>query len=465
MTSHLPEDFKTRILQQLGASAVDFIKALNSLPPVSIRLNPDKIAHSATRLTQVPWCAAGYFLDERPNFTTDPWFQSGAYYVQESGSMFIHHILAQIYGKTPPKTVLDLCGAPGGKTTLAASFLPQDTLIVANETVKSRAGILVENIDKWGSDNVVVTSNDPKHFARLNSFFDLCLIDAPCSGEGLFRKDPAAINQWTPSAAKLCVGRQRRILTDVWDAINEGGTVIYSTCTYNPEENEENLHWLASKCDIEFIDIKTPQQWNIDTVEYNGVKGYRFFPHKTRSEGFFAAAFRKLSANKTSINKLKTKQNINSTPKKFRNEILRYCKTANTFVFNNFIINNPVEHKLINILGSELNVIRGGCKIATIIKESLKPEHTASLSHNLNTSAWETIPLNTEQANKYYRKENITLLNTNKGWHVALWNGLPIGFINQLGNRTNTTLPTEHRILKTFNHSNINVLGDEFKAI
>ena len=465
MELQLPEDFKIRLSKQFGDSTTDFLKALENNSPISIRINPNKIKPLHTTLDHVPWCPSGYFLEKRPSFTIDPWFQSGAYYVQESSSMFIHHILSHIYKNSYPEYILDLCGAPGGKTTLMAAFFPKDVLIVANEVVKSRANILTENIDKWGADNVVVTNNDPKHFSRLKGFFDFCLIDAPCSGEGLFRKDPASIKQWNLSAAKLCAQRQKRILMDVWDSIQENGIIIYSTCTYNPEENEENLHWLAFQHKIEFIEIQTLPDWNIDPVEYKGVKGYRFLPHRISGEGFFVSVFRKLSPQKTTKYTSKNKQNITSIPKNFQEEVLKYSKTGNPFVFNNLIINTPVKNKWINRLGNELNVVRGGCKIATIAKNNLKPEHAASLSWNLNTNSWEKIHLDTEQVNKFYRKENFIIPAKNKGWYIAFWNNLPIGFVNQLGNRVNTSLPTEYRIIKSFPSANINVLGNEFEAI
>ncbi|GAB3814418.1 hypothetical protein GCM10028895_07510 [Pontibacter rugosus] len=219
-------------------------------------------------------------------FTLDPLLHAGAYYVQEASSMFLEQALKQSIDLDESLHVLDLCGAPGGKSTHLASLISKDSLLVANEVIRSRASILAENVTKWGSGNVLVTSNDPREFSRLPDFFDVMVIDAPCSGEGMFRKDHAAVGEWSEENVNLCAQRQQRILMDVWDALKPGGLLIYSTCTWNEKENEENIAWLAAQEGVESIKLEVQPEWGIIPTQLNGLEGYRFYPHRVQGEGF-----------------------------------------------------------------------------------------------------------------------------------------------------------------------------------
>ena len=248
---HLPDAFAAQMQQQLGSDYEAFAAALATPPPVSIRLNPRKPAVDIVGLTPVPWCAEGFYLPSRPVFTLDPLFQAGAYYVQEASSMLLAEAIRQTVGKRKPYAgqaplkALDLCAAPGGKSTLLASALPPHSVLVCNEVIRSRVPVLRENIDKWGYANVVVSHHDPDDFAPLAGFFDLVMIDAPCSGEGLFRKDPKAMNEWSPEHVMLCAARQGRILAASAPLVAEDGWLIYSTCTYNDAENRQAMQWLC----------------------------------------------------------------------------------------------------------------------------------------------------------------------------------------------------------------------------
>ena len=256
----LPTAFTERMQQLLGNESETFFQALVSESPTSIRLNPEKTANTDLPFSellsrQVPWCSNGYYLKERPSFTSDPLLHGGAYYVQEASSMFLQVVLQQITGDTPLR-VLDLCAAPGGKSTLLANNLPKDSLLVSNEVIKSRASILKENIIKWGYDHIVVTNSDPNRFTGMKGAFDMILVDAPCSGEGMFRKDEKAITEWSENNLCLCEERQKRILSDVWDALAPGGYLVYSTCTYNPGENEDILNWILTTFDASSVEIR-----------------------------------------------------------------------------------------------------------------------------------------------------------------------------------------------------------------
>ena len=208
--------------------------------------------------------------------------------------MFLEAVFGAIADSGAPLRILDLCAAPGGKTTLLSSLAGPESLIVANEPVRARATVLSDNVRRWGIGNVVVTSADPARFAPFGHYFDLILVDAPCSGEGMFRKDRESRRQWSESGAELCAARQRRILGEAWDALRPGGALIYSTCTFNPAENEQNVRWLASQYDCEgTIDVGTAPEWGIERGETDGIGTFRFYPHRTRGEGFFAAVVRK----------------------------------------------------------------------------------------------------------------------------------------------------------------------------
>ena len=296
-----------------------YLQSFEEPAPVSIRLNPKKrLEVRGKRLEvvdgeQVPWCRDGYYLKERPNFTFDPLFHAGCYYVQEAASMFLDEVFRQIAGDCPcceersglqrdcPLMALDLCAAPGGKSTLLRAALPADCVLYSNEPIRNRASILLENVTKWGYENHIVTNAYPKDYRRAKMRFDLILCDVPCSGEGMFRKDPATISEWSPQHVEKCCQLQREIVSDAWACLNEGGILIYSTCTFNTKENEENIRWILSEYDAEVIPIETKPEWNITGSLLEGFTHpvYRFIPGISRGEGLFLCALRKGSLTPT----------------------------------------------------------------------------------------------------------------------------------------------------------------------
>ena len=294
----LPEDFKRETRLVMGDERFNrFMGAFDEEPPVSIRLNPRHlIPHSTFHIPQerIPWCEEGYYLAGRPQFTFDPLFHAGCYYVQEAASMFVTHIIRSVDAPTP-KRALDLCAAPGGKSTALLSVLPDDCTLVSNEPISNRAQILLENITKWGYPNSRVTNNYPRDFRKAKLTFDLILCDVPCSGEGMFRKDPATIGEWSQQNVEKCWRLQREIVADAWECLAPGGLLIYSTCTFNLKENEENVRWILHNFDAEALDIPTDPSWNIMGSLLEGFTApvYRFIPGITRSEGLFVCAIRK----------------------------------------------------------------------------------------------------------------------------------------------------------------------------
>lgn len=424
-----------------------FIQSIDQVPAISLRTNPEKFRPEIPVDQQIPWCTTGVFLDERPSFTLDPVFHSGAYYVQEASSMF----LEQAFRKTEhtgTRIVLDLCAAPGGKSTHLLSLLDQNDLLVANEVIRTRVSVLNENICKWGHQNVVVSSNDPADFSSLEGLFDVILVDAPCSGEGLFRRDASAIQQWSVDTTNLCATRQRRILTDVWPSLKSGGYLIYSTCTFNPEENEENLKWLAENNEVESIRIPIQESWGIEEMEINGLFGYRFLPHKVKGEGFFLTLIRKKNGNDFYPISKKAKTRLEKMPKQFA-EIRNWLTTSNSefFAKSEFLIAFP-ENKIqvLNALSEQLRVISFGLPVAQFKKNDLLPEHTFALSIDRNPNIFESVELDLHDALLFLKKEEIRINSATKGWLLVQYQGVPLGFVKNLGNRANNYFPKEWRI-------------------
>jgi len=305
----LPEDFVRETKQLMGEARFNsYLEAFHEEAPVSIRMNVTKalgLCPLATKGTQepslcfmpVPWCPEGFYLEGRPQFTFDPLFHAGCYYVQEAASMFVTHILRALANNCPNncQLALDLCAAPGGKSTAMRSVLPKDCMLVSNEPISTRAQILLENITKWGAPNCIVTNNYPRDFKKAKAKFDLILCDVPCSGEGMFRKDPATISEWSMQNVEKCWRLQREIVADAWECLNPNGILIYSTCTFNTKENEENMRWIMEEYDAKPIEIPTDPSWHItgSLLPDFDAPVYRFIPGITRSEGLFVCVLRK----------------------------------------------------------------------------------------------------------------------------------------------------------------------------
>ena len=298
---NLPEDFIRETRLVMGEERLNrFLGAFDEEAPTSIRINPRKV--SSPSITPVPWCPEGFYLQGRPQFTFDPLFHAGCYYVQEAASMFVTHILRTLLTThstfhIPHSTLsaLDMCAAPGGKSTALRTVLPEGSLLVCNEPIANRAQILLENITKWGWPDCIVTNNYPRDFRKSKATFDLILCDVPCSGEGMFRRDPATIGEWSLQNVEKCWRLQREIVADAWECLNPGGIFIYSTCTFNTKENEENIRWILETYDAEALEIPTDPSWNITGSLLQGFEApvYRFIPGITRSEGLFVCALKK----------------------------------------------------------------------------------------------------------------------------------------------------------------------------
>lgn len=454
--SALPVEFINSLHGILPAAEVAELcdAILESQPVTSIRFNPFKIQQRPEG-RQVPWSRYGYLLDERPSFTLDPMFHAGAYYVQEASSMFVEHIYRSVVGERKGVRLLDLCAAPGGKSTLYSTVAGLDGLVVANEVIRPRAMALADNIQRWGLGNVVVTNNDPSHFSGFRNWFDVVAVDAPCSGEGMFRKDPKAREEWNPELVSMCAARQRRILADIWGALKPGGTLIYSTCTYNRQENEENIEWLCSEYDCEGAEIEVPEEWNIVTgtvssIDSENIPTFRFYPHRLEGEGFFAAVIRKGGQGERPIAPKPRRSVFSDIPKGLLREVtpwvnqpefMRFAEVAgNIFAYYESTFADT------RTVSENLSAITSGVMMGQAFSGKLKPEHPLALFHDIDT---ETIPqaeLPVDAALDYLRKQNVDTSYFSEGINLVTSDGFPIGWAKRIGNRVNNMYPKELRI-------------------
>lgn len=413
---HLPEDFIRHTREIMGDELFNrFLDALDKEPPVSIRLNPLKLT-GIEGGEQVPWCQYGFYLESRPQFTLDPRLHQGAYYVQEASSMFVHHVLSQWV--TSAVTMLDLCAAPGGKTTCAIAALPRGSMIYANEPIHKRAQVLSENIQKWLSDTnekdlvtrVVTTNSYPKDYSKSNITFDVILCDVPCSGEGMFRKDPNAIKEWSTAKVRQCQQLQQSIVEDAWRCLRPGGLLIYSTCTLNTIENEQNIQWILDNFNCEVLPVSTSPEWHITGSLLKGFHQpvYRFIPGTSRGEGLFMAAIRK-------------GQGAGSRGQ---------------------------ESKMIDKRSKKSNLLPPApCSLPPTLT-ILEPTFLNGLHEAADAPR---IEIARPQAISYLRREAITLPpDTPRGIVMLTYEGNALGLAKNIGNRANNLYPKEWRIRTTY---------------
>lgn len=446
----LPAPFLQQMRDILPEELEVFCDSLEMEPPISIRLNGRK-EREAPVAERIGWTKRGYYLNQRPVFTLDPLFHAGTYYVQEASSMFIEQAIGQLELDGEECVALDLCAAPGGKTTLLADSLSDNSLIVANEVIRGRSNILSENAQKWGSGNILVTNNDPKELGKLRHCFDLVLVDAPCSGEGMFRKDKNARNEWSGDNVELCAQRQQRILSDIWHALKPGGYLIYSTCTFNRAENEENLKWLCDEHEAEHVSIDASQFPEVTTDIVNGVGGYRFYPHKTKGEGFFMAIVRKSDDEpQQRMAKNRRVQKMAQPDKVVLKEMQQWLKQPGVWQFlqqGDEIVAIPKNHsELVQRIMREMRVVYPCLIVGEEKKRKLKPNHALSMSIHMNSNAFCVVELSLSDALKYLKREVLTITDVPDGWILLTYKKWPIGFGKKIKQRVNNNYPKEWRI-------------------
>ena len=462
----LPVAFIEQIKELLPNEYEAFFKAMDKPSPVSVRLN-DKVSLTPN-YPQVPHCKSGYYLPERPTFTLDPWFHAGVYYVQEAGSMFLEQVVRKYLSNdestnrligdvlmtegnnrlTPNSSLLtpnyicsstnskaelhairalDLCAAPGGKSTHLASLLSDDSLLISNEVMPQRAHILAENATKWGYGNMMVTNNRPADFGKLEGYFDLLLTDVPCSGEGMFRKDEKAIEDWSPAYVLECAERQRSILTDVWPALKQNGLLIYSTCTFNKAENEDNIAWIAQELGAEILESR------------------HFYFHTDQSEGLFMAALRKTAP----TTQMRVKSKVESRKSKVEGLKSPLINSENWCIKEDkdLVYALPKAYEAdFAILDKHLRWLKKGIGIATLKGKNQTPHIDLALSRHINKEAFITYELDLPTALHYLKGESITLPDAPIGYLLLTFKGVPMGWGKNIGNRCNNLYPDAWRI-------------------
>ena len=424
-----------------------FVQALETEPVVSIRFNGRKMEADSS-LNAVPWASAGRYLESRPVFTADPLFHAGCYYVQEASSMFVEQVVRQYLDM--PVRALDLCAAPGGKSTLLLSLLPQGSMLVSNEPVPLRAQILAENVTKWGNAASLVTRNEPADFAPFRNFFDFILVDAPCSGEGMFRKDSYAVEQWSVSNVEQCAKRQREIVADIWESLRPGGLMVYSTCTFNREENEDCVEWIASELGAEVLELEISDEWNITgSLTTEGLPVYRFIPGYTAGEGLFLAVLRKDGSSTVMQPKAPRMQ---LAPAKLKSEVAKWIAAPGDFDFvmqGDTVIAMPKEHTAAMLaLQQKLKVLHMALPLAEVKNNKILPLHALAMSTELVAQAFNTVELEREKALAYLHREALLFADAPVGHLLLTYKGTPIGFVKNIGNRANNLYPAEWRIRK-----------------
>jgi 16S rRNA C967 or C1407 C5-methylase (RsmB/RsmF family)/NOL1/NOP2/fmu family ribosome biogenesis protein len=431
----------------LGDEYPQFESSLEEASPVSVRLNEGcKLSDVNPSTDRVLWCRSGIYLPERPVFTFDPLFHSGAYYVQEAASMFVEQCAKTVKQYDNIDCILDLCAAPGGKSTHLSTLFP-NSLIVCNEVIRSRVAILEENLAKWGRPNTMLTSCDPSIFRRLNHFFDFILVDAPCSGEGMFRKETEALKNWSPAIVEHCAARQLRILRDVWDSLKPGGFMLYSTCTYNVEENETTVNFIVEHLGGASIPVDISTFEGISPSVDKKIHACRFFPHKTKSEGLFLSLIRKNGELKPRNTK-KTKT-FGKIP-----ELASWIRQSETYTYIRKDDRVSIlPEKLVadvEFASKNIRVLSSGTEICAIKGKDIIPSFDFAHSTEINRNNFVVRDIDRSTALKFLKKETLTLSpDTGKGYVLLTYMNIPLGWVKNIGARCNNLLPQNRKIRRS----------------
>ena len=467
MNTPIPKDFLETSVSIFGRESEEFLASLDSEPSLGIHINVEKMQKTGVVIPdnaeRVEWTSNGFYLKSRPRFTFDPFLHAGAYYVEEPSSMFVEKALNYIQKDIRIDRALDLCAAPGGKSIMIRNSM-KGGLLVSNEPLSKRAAVLTENLAKWGNPDIIVTSDFPEAFDGLTGFFDLIATDVPCSGEGMFRKDETARSEWSKANVENCVQRQRDILRTIWPTLRKGGYIIYSTCTFNRREDEENVLFIANELGAEIINLETDADWHIcgDTTGRN-LPVYHFFPHKTRGEGFFLALLKKTSDTPPAENRKSKKKKPETVS---ADGFAKWINCKENFDFHKSKDGITALRKAFAddyaAISEKLNVICAGVRVCTETpakfsnsarkpKPQFVPAPGLALSSCLNRKAFPDISLNYSDAIKFLRGESIPpTVYAPRGWVTVSYRNLPLGFANNVGSRLNNSYPPAWRIRSTY---------------
>ncbi len=455
----IPEKFAEMLKASGLGDLADNIR--EGQPEVSVRINKAKsdMTAEAPEFPKadgcVPWCSNGLYLSERPAFTLDPAFHQGRYYVQEASSMFHQYLVSQLTKGNSQVSLLDACAAPGGKTTAAIDVLPAGSVVVANEYIPARAATLRENAIKWGFPGIIVTRGDTAKLGKLRECFEIVIADVPCSGEGMMRKDPDAVAQWSEALIHECADRQWEIVCNLWDALRPGGYLIYSTCTFNRNENEDMVDRIINELGGESVEIPVEPEWEITPGIDTPHHCYRFIPGRVRGEGLFASVIRKDGV--SSAPRLKSKPSKGDRKKSkipVPPQVSRWLTDSTSmeiYTDADRITAFPAEHiQLLKAVKERVDVIHEGILLGNIKGKDVIPSQSLAMSQSLASDAFPRCELSLDDALHYLHGDAMTLPDeVEKGFVLLTYQNYPLGFVKNLGNRSNNLYPAGWRIRKT----------------
>lgn len=454
----LKEEFVALMRETLGAEEAEGLAAaLETEPVTGVRLNPRKGMYgNVPGLTGEPvsWCREGLVPCPRPRFTLMPEWHGGLFYVQEPSSMVLAEVvrrLAALLGREGLR-YLDTCAAPGGKTTAAIGALPPDSFVTANEFVPSRAAILYENLARWGAPNTAVCQGDTAAFGKMRDSFDIVAVDAPCSGEGMMRKDEEARRQWSESLTRQCAALQREIAGNAWKALRPGGFLIYSTCTFNRTENEDMLRYIADELGGESVDTGIGRECGIPGSLDSDLHAMRFMPHRTCGEGLFMGVMRKPGEYGGETGRRSRDKGRKKPAQAMPRELPGLLAEPDGYVFGQGHDGCwqaiPKAHAdLVAALGQATRLMSAGVRAGMPKGRDFAPDAALALSTAMSPEAYPHVETDLETALSYLRGEAVTLpAGTPRGVVVMTHAGIPLGFAKNLGNRANNMYPQAWRI-------------------
>lgn len=427
----LPEKFVERMKEQLGSEARSFFDSFENNTPTSIRLHHLKGNSDFADMESIPWCKDGYYLQKRPWFHLDPHWHGGAYYVQEASSMILDFVISSLKLDMQQRVWLDMCAAPGGKSGILARHLGEGDLLIANEVVPQRRSILRENLYKGGYLNTFISGEQPSAFRE--PIADIVLVDAPCAGEGMMRKEEEAIRQWTPGLVHECAVLQKNIVHDIIRCIKPGGYLLYSTCSYSHEENIDNVSSFLKTLSLQCIPVTFPPEWKIVAIEKDGAVGYQLFPHRVQGEGLFIAVLQLEESNEDKRNSKKPSRIFSNPTSAF----LDHVENGEAFVMMqknqmHAFISREAEERAQQILRlfprMELLAEAGEIKGKDFI-----PAHFLPMAR-LAKSSIHNISLSLEESLDYLERSTTLPASSGSGWHQVEYHGTLLGWAKSTSN-------------------------------
>ena len=461
LSEKLPAEFVSRLKDQLGDKVNDYLKAIDEPSVRGVRVNTSKISvedcvkifenELNVKLSKIDYTNDGFILNSAEKFGNEASHLAGLYYFQEPSSM-VAVAASNIEKENRPLKVLDLCASPGGKTGQIACRVSEDSLIVSNEIISSRASVLFSNVERQGFKNVIVTNEEPERLLGFEGFFDYVFVDAPCSGEGMFRRVPETINEWSVENVKMCAERQKEILSVAEKLVAAGGKLVYSTCTYSKEEDENIVEWFLNEFNFELQDVSaeiknatTPSQASVKNADF----ARKFMPHTGNGEGQFIAVFK--NNDESRATQMHTKKHFRAI------EGVGRTKRALFENFEDENLSSRIDGRVYEVgetvylvpkmFDGDLQTAIDTLKFNTIgVKVGwFEPNHSIFMAYaDLFKNK---IELSADELKKYLHGEEISKdLSGKKGYGVVTANGYAVGGVKIVNNRLKNLYPKGLRI-------------------